>query len=87
MQLKKWGVRNTVRILTERRKLQSSHICSSVMSYPSGTKFTVEVPSTQETDISNLKKIPLIIPEIQAIKLSKKIYSFLFFFLHTLQKS
>jgi len=39
---------NRVSILTETTKLQFSCICSSVMSYPNGTKFTVEVPYTQE---------------------------------------
>jgi len=52
--------------------------CSSVMSYLNGTKFTMEVPFTQEGHIPNLKKIPLAISEIQASKLSKKL---LFFFL------
>ena len=58
-------------------------ICRSLMSDLNGTKFTMEVPSTQGRPHS---KFPSVIPEIRAIKLSKKIFIF-FFFLHTLQKS
>ena len=36
---------NGVSILTETAKLRFSHICSSVMSSPNGTKFTMELAS------------------------------------------
>jgi len=38
------------------------------------TKFTMELPSLRKSYTSNLKKVPLIICEIQAIKLSKKFF-------------
>ena len=36
--------RHTVSILTGRKKTQFSHLCSSVIPYPIGTKFAREVP-------------------------------------------
>ena len=61
---------NGVIILTGTTKSQfSASVYSSVIPDLNGTKFTEEV------FCQNLKKIPLTIPEIQAIKLSKKIYS------------
>jgi len=53
---------NRVSILTGTIKLRFSHICSSVLPYPNGTKFAAKLASTQH--ISNLKKIPQAIPEI-----------------------
>jgi len=41
-----------------------------------GTKFTVEVPSTQGKPHLKFKENPLTILEIQAIKFSKKLSSF-----------
>ena len=45
------------------------------MSNPNSTKLTMEVPSTQDTLQFKFKEIPSI-PEIQAMKLSKKFLSF-----------
>jgi len=39
------GRANVVSILTETTKLRFSHNCSSVMAYPNGIKFTVELAS------------------------------------------
>ena len=36
-----------VSILTGRKKTQFSHLCSSVIPYPIGTKFTREVPASK----------------------------------------
>ena len=36
-----------VSILTERKKTQYSHLCSSVIPYPIGTKFAREVPASK----------------------------------------
>ena len=44
---RKWVCANGVSILTETTKSQFSCIRSSVMSYPNGTKFTMELASTQ----------------------------------------
>ena len=38
-----------VSILTGRKKIQFSHLCSSVISYPIGTKFAREVPASKES--------------------------------------
>ena len=38
--------RHTVSILTERKKTQFSHLCSSVIPYPIGTKFATDVPAS-----------------------------------------
>ena len=35
-----------VSILTERKKTQFSHLCSSVIPYPIGTKFARDVPTS-----------------------------------------
>ena len=48
---------NGVSILTGATKLRFSRIRSSVIPYPNGTKFTVELASTQGGQISNFKKI------------------------------
>ena len=37
---------HTVSILTGRKKMQFSHICSSVIPYPIGTKFATQVPAS-----------------------------------------
>ena len=39
--------RHTVGILTGRKKTSFSHFCISVIPYPSGTKFTTELPASQ----------------------------------------
>ena len=39
-------MRHTVSILTGRKKTQFSHLCSSVIPYPIGTKFTTGVPAS-----------------------------------------
>ena len=36
-----------VSILTGRKKMQFSHLCSSVIPYPIGTKFATEVPASK----------------------------------------
>ena len=33
-------------LLTGRKKMQFSHLCSSVIPYPIGTKFTTDVPAS-----------------------------------------
>ena len=38
--------RHTVSILTGRKKTQFSHLCSSVIPCPSGTKFATDVPAS-----------------------------------------
>ena len=38
--------RHTVSILTGRKKTQFSHLCSSVIPYPIGTKFATDVPAS-----------------------------------------
>ena len=38
--------RHTVSILTGRKKTQFSHLCSSVIPYPIGTKFATKVPAS-----------------------------------------
>ena len=38
--------RHTVSILTGRKKTQFSHLCSSVIPYPIGTKFATNVPAS-----------------------------------------
>ena len=45
MQPKK-PARHTVSILTGRKKTQFSHLCSSVIPYPIGTKFATDVPAS-----------------------------------------
>ena len=53
-----------VHILAGTLKLRFSHIHSSVMPYPNGTKFTVELASVQGTPVAlhlNLKEIPLVV--------------------------
>ena len=74
MQFKKWGTCNTVRILTGRNQLQCSHICSPVMSDPNGTKFTMEVPFSQEKPHF---KFNLNILEIKAMKFSINLFVFI----------
>ena len=46
MQPKK-PARHTVSILTGRKKTSFSHLCSSVIPYPIGTKFATELPASQ----------------------------------------
>ena len=56
---------NGVSILTATTKSRFSRIRSSVIPHPNGTKFTVELASTQgEGQILNLKKIPQAVFEI-----------------------
>ena len=38
--------RHTVSILTGRKKTQFSHLCSSVIPYPIGPKFAIDVPAS-----------------------------------------
>ena len=38
--------RHTVSILTGRKKMHFSHLCSSVIPYPIGTKFATDVPAS-----------------------------------------
>ena len=38
--------RHTISILTGRKKTQLSHLCSSVIPYPIGTKFATDVPTS-----------------------------------------
>ena len=63
-------------ILTGTTNSQFSRIRSSVMPDPNGTKFTVEVPSTQGRPHSKFEERFL---QIQAIKLSKILCFFLLF--------
>ena len=42
---KEAGVPDHEYILTGRKKMQFSHLCSSVIRYPIGTKFATEVPA------------------------------------------
>ena len=41
--------RHTVSILTGRKKTQFSHLCSSVIPYPIGTKFATDLPAIYES--------------------------------------
>ena len=43
----KKSARHTVSILTGRKKTQFSHLCSSVIPYPIGTKFARQVPASK----------------------------------------
>ena len=60
-----------VSILTGRKKMQFSHLCSSVIPYPIGTKFAREVPASKGSLYTpNLKKTAPAISEIRANKIS-----------------
>ena len=69
MQSKK-PARNTVNILTGRKKTSFSHLCISVMPYPIGTKFATELPAIWGVYIPNLKEIAPAISKIRAAKVS-----------------
>ena len=45
-----------VSILTGRKKTQFSHLCSSVLSYPIGTKFSREVPASKGSLLTKSKE-------------------------------
>ena len=67
--------------ITGRKKTQFSHLCSSVIPYPIGTKFATEVCLARwGIYIPNLKKIAPAISEIQAAKVSFFFLRFFFFF-------
>ena len=59
-----WARVNRVSILTGTTKSRFSLIRSSVMSDPNGTKFTMEVPSTQGRLHFKFGEIPYAIPKI-----------------------
>jgi len=58
---------NGVNILTGTTKLRFSRIRSSVIPYPNGTKFTVELALGGQ--ISNVKKIPQAVSEQNFVKI------------------
>ena len=61
----KKSARHTMSILTRRKKMQLSHLCSSMIPYPIGTKFARCRP-VRGVYIPNLKKIAPAISEIRA---------------------
>ena len=61
---------NGMSILTGTTKFRFSWICSSVMAYPNGTKFTVELASMKGWPRLKFKKIPLAVPEIWVSEIS-----------------
>ena len=68
-----------VSVLTGRKKTQFSHLCSSVIPYPIGTKLAREVPASRGVYTPNLKKIaPIISESEQNFVLISSFFSFSF---------
>ena len=81
--------RHTVSILTGRKKTQFSHLCSSVIPYPIGTKFSTDVPASygslhtkfEENRSSHFRDTS----EQNFVLISSFFFFFIFFISHTSQ--
>ena len=81
--------RHTVSILTGRKKTQFSHLCSSVIPYPIGTKFAREVPASKgslHTKFEENRSSHFRDTSEQNFVLIASFFFFYFFFISSLRK-